>query len=116
MAAQSCRRRGRIGTVGVTGLDLRRDLSAERAFFQVSCSYGPGRYDPSYEEQGHDYPIGFVRWTEQRASRLCFTLWIQVLCALSPLFLIASQSNRAAIGALQLRVFAWDTSPISRHS
>ena len=34
--------------------------------FQVSCSYGPGRYDPSYEEQGVDYPIGFVRWTEQR--------------------------------------------------
>ena len=34
--------------------------------FQVSCSYGPGRYDPSYEQQGHDYPIGFVRWTEQR--------------------------------------------------
>ena len=34
--------------------------------FQVSCSYGPGRYDPDYEQQGHDYPIGFVRWTEQR--------------------------------------------------
>jgi len=32
----------------------------------VSCSYGPGRYDPSYEERGHDYPVGFVRWTEQR--------------------------------------------------
>ena len=34
--------------------------------FQVSCSYGPGRYDPAYEQQGHDYPIAFVRWTEQR--------------------------------------------------
>ena len=33
--------------------------------FQVSCSYGPGRYDPAYEAQGHDYPVGFVRWTEQ---------------------------------------------------
>ena len=32
----------------------------------MSCSYGPGRYDPAYEEQGQDYPIGFVRWTEQR--------------------------------------------------
>ncbi len=32
----------------------------------MSCSYGPGRYDPAYEEQGQDYPLGFVRWTEQR--------------------------------------------------
>ena len=67
VAAQSCRQRGRIVLVGVTGLDLRRDLFYQKELsFQVSCSYGPGRYDPSYEEQGHDYPIGFVRWTEQR--------------------------------------------------
>lgn len=32
----------------------------------MSCSYGPGRYDPEYEDKGHDYPVGFVRWTEQR--------------------------------------------------
>src|SRR5690606_3927818 len=34
--------------------------------FQVSCSYGPGRYDAAYEQRGHDYPLGYVRWTEQR--------------------------------------------------
>ena len=67
VAAQSCRQRGRIVLVGVTGLDLRRDLFYKKELsFQVSCSYGPGRYDTSYEEGGHDYPIGFVRWTEQR--------------------------------------------------
>jgi predicted dehydrogenase/threonine dehydrogenase-like Zn-dependent dehydrogenase len=67
VAAKVCRQRGRIVLVGVTGLDLQRDLFYKKELsFQVSCSYGPGRYDPSYEQQGHDYPIGFVRWTEQR--------------------------------------------------
>lgn len=67
VAAMSCRQRGRIVLVGVTGLEIRRDLFYKKELsFQVSCSYGPGRYDPVYEEQGHDYPIGFVRWTEQR--------------------------------------------------
>ena len=66
-AAQMCRQRGRIVLVGVTGLELSRaDFYAKELSFQVSCSYGPGRYDPAYEEQGQDYPIGFVRWTEQR--------------------------------------------------
>src|SRR5699024_7850320 len=66
-AAQMCRKRGRIVLVGVTGLELNRaDFYEKELTCQVSCSYGPGRYDPSYEEQGHDYPIGFVRWTEQR--------------------------------------------------
>ena len=67
IAAQACRPRGRIVLVGVTGLELRRDLFYKKELsFQVSCSYGPGRYDPAYEQHGHDYPIGFVRWTEQR--------------------------------------------------
>ncbi len=66
-AAQMCRRRGRIILVGVTGLKLSRTEFYEKELtFQVSCSYGPGRYDKSYEELGVDYPIGFVRWTEQR--------------------------------------------------
>jgi predicted dehydrogenase/threonine dehydrogenase-like Zn-dependent dehydrogenase len=66
-AARMCRKRGRIVLVGVTGLELSRDEFYEKELsFQVSCSYGPGRYDPDYEEKGHDYPIGFVRWTEQR--------------------------------------------------
>ncbi len=66
-AAQMCRKRGRIVLVGVTGLELSRaDFFEKELTFQVSCSYGPGRYDPSYEEKGNDYPVGFVRWTEQR--------------------------------------------------
>ena len=66
-AAQMCRKRGRIVLVGVTGLKLSRDDFFEKELtFQVSASYGPGRYDPNYEEKGQDYPIGFVRWTEQR--------------------------------------------------
>jgi predicted dehydrogenase/D-arabinose 1-dehydrogenase-like Zn-dependent alcohol dehydrogenase len=66
-AAQMCRQRGRIVLVGVTGLELSRaDFYEKELRFQVSCSYGPGRYDPAYEQGGQDYPIGFVRWTEQR--------------------------------------------------
>jgi hypothetical protein len=66
-AAQMCRKRGRIVLVGATGLDLKRsDFYEKELTFQVSCSYGPGRYDRSYEDQGRDYPVGFVRWTEQR--------------------------------------------------
>lgn len=66
-AAQMCRKRGRIVLVGVVGLELSRaDFFEKELTFQVSCSYGPGRYDPSYEEGGNDYPVGFVRWTEQR--------------------------------------------------
>jgi predicted dehydrogenase/threonine dehydrogenase-like Zn-dependent dehydrogenase len=66
-AARMCRKRGRIVLVGVTGMELgREELYRKELKFQVSCSYGPGRYDPAYEEQGHDYPIGYVRWTEQR--------------------------------------------------
>lgn len=66
-AALMCRKRGRIVLVGVTGLELSRaDFFEKELSFQVSCSYGPGRYDPLYEEQGQDYPVGYVRWTEQR--------------------------------------------------
>lgn len=66
-AALMCRQRGRIVLVGVAGLALSRDdFFKKELTFQVSSSYGPGRYDPNYEEKGQDYPVGFVRWTEQR--------------------------------------------------
>jgi predicted dehydrogenase/threonine dehydrogenase-like Zn-dependent dehydrogenase len=66
-AAQMCRKLGRVVLVGVTGLNLsREDFFKKEISLQVSASYGPGRYDPNYEEKGHDYPIGYVRWTEQR--------------------------------------------------
>src|SRR5690606_22583969 len=58
---------GRIILVGVIGLDISRAEFYEKELtFQVSCSYGPGRYDEDYENRGNDYPLPFVRWTEKR--------------------------------------------------
>jgi predicted dehydrogenase/threonine dehydrogenase-like Zn-dependent dehydrogenase len=66
-AAHMCRKKGRIILVGVVGLELSRaDFYEKELTFQVSCSYGPGRYDDDYEYKGTDYPFGLVRWTEQR--------------------------------------------------
>lgn len=66
-SAQMCRKRGRIVLVGVVDLNINRsDFYEKELSFQVSCSYGPGRYDDDYEKQGIDYPYAFVRWTEQR--------------------------------------------------
>lgn len=66
-AAEMSRKRGRIVLVGVIGLDIRRDdFYKKELTFQVSCSYGPGRYDEDYENKGIDYPLAFVRWTEKR--------------------------------------------------
>ncbi|MBI2824142.1 MAG: bi-domain-containing oxidoreductase [Planctomycetia bacterium] len=66
-AARMSRKRGRIVLVGMVNLELNRAEFYEKELsFQVSCSYGPGRYDAQYEEQGIDYPYGYVRWTEQR--------------------------------------------------
>ena len=66
-AARMSRKRGRIVLVGVSGLTLDRDeFFRKELTFQVSCSYGPGRYDPQYEDAARDYPFGYVRWTEKR--------------------------------------------------
>jgi predicted dehydrogenase/threonine dehydrogenase-like Zn-dependent dehydrogenase len=66
-AAKMSRKRGRIILVGVVGLNMSRaDFYEKELTFQVSCSYGPGRYDERYEKGGIDYPLPFVRWTEQR--------------------------------------------------
>lgn len=66
-AAEMTRQRGRVIQVGATRLHLNRAAFYEKEIaFQVSCSYGPGRYDATYEQEGRDYPYGFVRWTEQR--------------------------------------------------
>lgn len=67
LAAGAVRQKGRVVLVGVVGLELdRRPFYFKEAEFTVSCSYGPGRYDPAYEDRGHDYPAAWVRWTEQR--------------------------------------------------
>lgn len=66
-AARMSRKRGRIILVGVIGLNISRAEFYEKELtFQVSCSYGPGRYDENYEQKGNDYPLPFVRWTEKR--------------------------------------------------
>lgn len=67
LAADTVRTKGRVVAVGAVGLNLpRRPFYFKEAEFVVSCSYGPGRYDPEYEDRGKDYPVGHVRWTEQR--------------------------------------------------
>lgn len=66
-AAQMSRKRGRIVLIGVVGLEINRtDFYEKELSFQVSCSYGPGRYDENYEQKGVDYPLPYVRWTEKR--------------------------------------------------
>lgn len=66
-AAKMSRKRGRIVLVGVIGLNISRaDFYDKELTFQVSCSYGPGRYDETYEQKGQDYPLPYVRWTEKR--------------------------------------------------
>lgn len=67
LAGRISRERGRVSVVGDVGMDVPRRLYYERELdLRVSRSYGPGRYDPSYEEQGIDYPLAYARWTEQR--------------------------------------------------
>ncbi|CAN5886018.1 bi-domain-containing oxidoreductase [soil metagenome] len=67
LAGEMSRVKGRVVVVGSTGLQIPRQTFYNRELaLKISMSYGPGRYDPEYEERGHDYPFGYVRWTEQR--------------------------------------------------
>jgi len=67
LAGELCRDRGRVVVVGITKMDLPHRVYYDKELtLLLSRSYGPGRYDPSYEEQGVDYPLGYVRWTERR--------------------------------------------------
>lgn len=125
-AAQMCRKRGRIVLVGVTGLELSRaDFFEKELTFQVSCSYGPGRYDPNYEERGVDYPVGFVRWTEQRNFEAVLDMLsdrrLKVSELISHRFDIAEAEHayalvggRAPSLGIVLRYTGADTSPAAR--
>ncbi|MDH4233141.1 MAG: bi-domain-containing oxidoreductase [Nitrospirota bacterium] len=85
-AFQSCRKKGRVVLVGDVGLRLRRgDFYAKEIDFLISTSYGPGRYEPNYEKKGLDYPIGYVRWTENRNMREYVSLLSENRINLEPL-------------------------------
>jgi polar amino acid transport system substrate-binding protein len=67
MAGEISRLKGRVVAVGLVGLDIPREIYYHKELtLNISMSYGPGRYDPEYEERGHDYPYAYVRWTEGR--------------------------------------------------
>jgi polar amino acid transport system substrate-binding protein len=86
LAARISRDRGRVVMVGVTGMEVPRDLFYHKELdFRFSRSCGPGRYDPLYEEKGLDYPIGYVRWTEQRNMEAFLQLVASKRIAVAPL-------------------------------
>jgi predicted dehydrogenase/threonine dehydrogenase-like Zn-dependent dehydrogenase len=105
-AATISRKRGRIILIGVVGLDLKRDdFYKKELSFQVSCSYGPGRYDADYEARGQDYPVGFVRWTEQRNMEAVLDMMATGKLDVKPLVSrqFAIDDAQAAYGALENR-------------
>ncbi|MEZ9877411.1 bi-domain-containing oxidoreductase [Vibrio breoganii] len=123
-AAKMSRKRGRIILVGVTGLELNRaDFYEKELTFQVSCSYGPGRYDPDYEDNGNDYPYAFVRWTEQRNFEAILDMMSSGQIDVKPLishrfkFEDAAEayelltSDKSALGIL----LQYESEPSSRH-
>jgi len=78
LAIQCARKRGTVVAVGTVGMNIPRPPFYEKEInFRISCSYGPGRYDPDYEERGQDYPLGFVRWTENRNMEAALDLMAQ---------------------------------------
>lgn len=86
LAGKLCRDRGTVVSVGAVGLNIPRKLYYEKEIrFVVSRSYGPGRYDVNYEEKGHDYPIGYVRWTEGRNMESFVTLLATGAVVVEPL-------------------------------
>jgi predicted dehydrogenase/threonine dehydrogenase-like Zn-dependent dehydrogenase len=85
-AFQCCRRKGRVVLVGDVGLDINRaDVYAKELDFLVSTSYGPGRYDRNYEEGGLDYPLPYIRWTENRNMQECLRLMGDGYLRIAPL-------------------------------
>jgi predicted dehydrogenase/threonine dehydrogenase-like Zn-dependent dehydrogenase len=86
LAGETVRKKGRVVAVGAVGLNLpRRPYYFKEAELVVSCSYGPGRYDPEYEERGHDYPPAYVHWTEQRNMQAVLELMASGRFDISPL-------------------------------
>jgi predicted dehydrogenase/threonine dehydrogenase-like Zn-dependent dehydrogenase len=86
LAFLCARKRGTVVAVGTVGMNIPRSPFYEKEInFRISCSYGPGRYDPDYEERGHDYPLGFVRWTENRNMQAVLDMMAQRKLDVRPL-------------------------------
>lgn len=86
LAGEAVRKKGRVVIVGAVGMSLPRSAYYyKEAQLVVSCSYGPGRYDPLYEAGGHDYPPAYVRWTEQRNMQAVLDLASAGRLSLAPL-------------------------------
>lgn len=103
-AMQMARRKGRIVVVGDVGLHLRREeMYLKELDLRMSTSYGPGRYDPSYEEGGLDYPYSYVRWTENRNMQAYLECLATTRCRIEPLLSAVHplEAAREAYGALQ---------------
>ena len=95
-AAKISRKRGKIVLLGVVGLNLdRSDFYEKEISFQVSCSYGPGRYDPIYEDSKFDYPYPYVRWTAQRNFEAFLGLLEKKLVNVNPLITQRTQLDSA---------------------
>lgn len=86
LAGSLCRRKGRVVAVGTLPLDIpRRIYYPKELEMRLSTSYGPGRYDPEYEERGHDYPYAYVRFTEQRNLETVLRLMEEKKLRIAPL-------------------------------
>ena len=85
-AMEMTRRKGKVVVVGAVPLTFDRDPFYRKEIdFLISCSYGPGRYDPSYEQNGQDYPYGYVRWTENRNMQAVLQLMADGKLRMDPL-------------------------------
>ncbi len=97
LAFRMCRRKGRVVVVGDVGLNINRaDIYAKELDFFISTSYGPGRYDRDYEEGGLDYPIAYVRWTENRNMQEYLRLLAERRLTIAPLITATYPIERAA--------------------
>ncbi len=86
LALQYARKKSRIVVVGAVGMNVpRKDFYEKEIDIRISCSYGPGRYDQDYEDRGHDYPIGYVRWTENRNMEAAVALMASKQLRMKPL-------------------------------
>lgn len=103
-AFQSCRKKGRVVLIGDVGLHLKRsDFYVKELDFLISTSYGPGRYETNYEKKGLDYPIGYVRWTENRNMQEYIRLLSEGIINIRPLIQKEYKIDDAPLAYSELR-------------